>query len=1121
MGEDLPSHMSSSESKDVDQPTGAKKEFGCCDLGSRQQPITLLEDDDENGNTEQNHTDDGVVDTNSVKKPQHEVQCSSCALWHHIACLPDDDVIDLRLKGYDFPENGEFRSIPSTSLNWICLRCRLSGAGAPPPSVLGRKRKHSKTSNTQSTTLNSLNGQRRRVKAREPDSSTDDDDDEFFPPPTHFEDQVDEDEDEDHLADDPDELRLEISELLDETPTQPFVDEIEEEDIMTEEKVPTVAVRKRKKVHLDDGTREQYQARIDRWREWILSDPLEGIPLAEEDDVYANDEGDVWLNWRKDDEEMMEPEDLGGGFVVPGPIWSRLFGYQRTCVKWLSELHAQGAGGIIGDEMGLGKTIQMISFFTALHYGSPDKLDTTNLHSLARPTKRHVDAGAAILIVCPATVIHQWVGEFHKWWPPFRVLVLHSSGSYQGKSNVVDVAAKGGVGHVLVTTYASMRINQAKLLKHQWHYVVLDEGHKIRNPDAEVTLAAKQLRTPHRIILSGSPIQNNLRELWSLFDFTFPGRLGTLPVFMSEFAVPMTQGSYANANPIQVQTAYKCACLLRDIINPYLLRRAKKDVDAQVNLPTKNEQVLFCNLTDDQRFLYEQFLKSKAVDDILHNQCRPFFGIDVLRKLCNHPDLATAVSSIPDYTDPDTPLPWQRSGKMIVVEQLLRLWHENHHRVLLFAQTKQMLTIIESFVQAQEYEYRRMDGGTNIKNRQPLIKEFNNDSNIFIFLLTTRVGGLGVNLIGADRIIIFDPDWNPSTDMQARERAWRIGQTKPVTIYRLLTAGTIEEKIYHRQVFKQLLSNKVLKDPKQRRFFKSNDLYELFTLGNSKNSSTETGALFGRSVETQRKNRKKRKNERKAKKVTSSSSASSSSSISKQKLSPPDGTAENEEHLRFVDHKDTVQAPEPPNNGPSGPKEDYVLNSLFNGTGVHSALKHDQIVDSDAPELIIVEQEAAKVARGASKALLESRKQCEQQALGTPTWTGRFGGKGGGRPRFGFGKSKSGTTSSQFGHGSVSGFTAEKKGPMSSSELLNKIRSRKGEAPTSEGEKPKGFDLLEQMQKFIRSRGNEVTTQMLVHEFRTNVQDQVLFKSLLKELCVFSRPKGAHVGFWELKRQYR
>ncbi|XP_063565824.1 DNA excision repair protein ERCC-6 isoform X2 [Gorilla gorilla gorilla] len=453
------------------------------------------------------------------------------------------------------------------------------------------------------------------------------------------------------------------------------------------------------------------------------------------------------------------------------------------------------------------------------------------------------------VIVCPTTVMHQWVKEFHTWWPPFRVAILHETGSYTHKKEklIRDVAHCHGI---LITSYSYIRLMQDDISRYDWHYVILDEGHKIRNPNAAVTLACKQFRTPHRIILSGSPMQNNLRELWSLFDFIFPGKLGTLPVFMEQFSVPITMGGYSNASPVQVKTAYKCACVLRDTINPYLLRRMKSDVKMSLSLPDKNEQVLFCRLTDEQHKVYQNFVDSKEVYRILNGEMQIFSGLIALRKICNHPDLFSGgpknLKGLPDdELEEDQFGYWKRSGKMIVVESLLKIWHKQGQRVLLFSQSRQMLDILEVFLRAQKYSYLKMDGTTTIASRQPLITRYNEDTSIFVFLLTTRVGGLGVNLTGANRVVIYDPDWNPSTDTQARERAWRIGQKKQVTVYRLLTAGTIEEKIYHRQIFKQFLTNRVLKDPKQRRFFKSNDLYELFTLTSPDASqSTETSAIF-------------------------------------------------------------------------------------------------------------------------------------------------------------------------------------------------------------------------------------------------------------------------------------
>lgn len=571
----------------------------------------------------------------------------------------------------------------------------------------------------------------------------------------------------------------------------------------------------------DDGNVEYYRQRIRRWKRHRLREREEKRERGEE----LTDDSDA---------------EFDEGFKVPGFLWKKLYKYQQTGVRWMWELHCQQAGGILGDEMGLGKTIQVISFLAGLSYS---KLRTRGSNY------RYAGLGPTV-IVCPATVMHQWVKEFHTWWPPFRVAVLHETGSFTSNKEklIPEIAACHGI---LITSYSAVRNMQDTLQLYDWHYVILDEGHKIRNPNAGVTVACKQFRTPHRFILSGSPMQNNLKELWSLFDFVFPGKLGTLPVFMEQFSVPITMGGYSNASPVQVQTAFKCACVLRDTINPYLLRRMKADVKANLSLPDKNEQVLFCRLTEEQRQVYQSFLDSKEVYQILNGDMQVFSGLIALRKICNHPDLFSGgpriLRGIPEdqLTEEEHFGYWKRSGKLIVVESLLRLWFKQGHRVLLFTQSRQMMDILEVFVRENNYSYLKMDGTTTISSRQPLIARYNEDKSIFIFLLTTKVGGLGVNLTGANRVIIYDPDWNPSTDTQARERAWRIGQKQQVTIYRLLTAGTIEEKIYHRQIFKQFLTNRVLKDPKQRRFFKSNDIYELFTLADPDGGQgTETSAIF-------------------------------------------------------------------------------------------------------------------------------------------------------------------------------------------------------------------------------------------------------------------------------------
>lgn len=612
----------------------------------------------------------------------------------------------------------------------------------------------------------------------------------------------------------------------------------------TEERPKIKKVTRPKRVTVRNSVSEEDWKTDDS--DWEYSDNEKNVSRKSRKTTKELDDGNVddylkrlktWERNNNREEIESQVKNIDNGFKIPSVIWNKLYNYQKVGVQWLWELNIQRCGGILGDEMGLGKTIQVIAFLAGL--------------SISKLISRHGNFKGLgpTLIVCPTTVMHQWVKEFHQWWPQFRVALLHESGSYLGKRSalVQEIVKTSGI---LVTSYVSCSQQSDILLRYKWHYVILDEGHKIRNPESQVANAVKQLRTPHRLILSGSPMQNNLKELWSLFDFIFPGKLGTQPVFMAEFAVPITQGGYTNASQVQVATAYKCATVLRDTISPYLLRRMKEDVKSHINLPEKNEQVLFCRLTEEQRQLYIEYLNSGEVDRILTGRYQIFVGLINLRKICNHPHLYSGgpklfkwdnVDSIPEE---DRYGYWEKAGKMIVVQTLLKIWNKQGHRVLIFTQSRQMLHILEAFLQSQNYEYLKLDGTTNIGSRQPLINKFNEDKKYFVFLSTTHVGGLGVNLTGADRVVIYDPDWNPATDTQARERAWRIGQQNQVTIYRLVTSGTIEEKIYHRQIFKQFLTNKVLKDPRQRRFFKSNDLYELFTLKEADDNGTETSALF-------------------------------------------------------------------------------------------------------------------------------------------------------------------------------------------------------------------------------------------------------------------------------------
>jgi DNA excision repair protein ERCC-6 len=220
---------------------------------------------------------------------------------------------------------------------------------------------------------------------------------------------------------------------------------------------------------------------------------------------------------------------------------------------------------------------------------------------------------------------------------------------------------------VIITTYESLRINQGTLLPVPWQYVILDEGHKIRNPDAEITLVCKRFDSPHRLLISGAPVQNSLIELWSIFDFIFPGKLGTLPIFESQFSYPIRAGGYVNASSVQVQAAYRCAVALKDMISPYMLRRLKSDVEHF--LPKKTEHVLMCSLTEEQRDMYMNFLRSDTMRVVMEKGGNwTFHAIDHLRKICNHPHLLRTDETGEDYGEVEM------CGKLKVLDKLLRLW---------------------------------------------------------------------------------------------------------------------------------------------------------------------------------------------------------------------------------------------------------------------------------------------------------------------------------------------------------------------------------------------------------------------------------------------------------------
>ncbi|KAJ5142943.1 uncharacterized protein N7515_001730 [Penicillium bovifimosum] len=838
---------------------------------------------------------------------------------------------------------------------------------------------------------------------------------------------------------------------------------------------------------VDDGNETVYQTRVQDWISRRSSARRHAEGYSSEADSNEEEE---WLKPHPTEPSM----ELDNGFRVPGDISRYLFPYQKTGVQWLWELHQKTVGGIIGDEMGLGKTIQAISYLAALHHSK----------KLTKPA----------IIVCPATLMKQWVNEFHRWWPPFRVSILHSSGSgminlgkESSRENALtsEMMGSGGSrhlsagqkaakkiikrvteeGHVLVTTYSGLQSYADALVDVEWGCAILDEGHKIRNPDAGITFSCKELRTPHRIILSGTPMQNSLVDLWSLFDFVFPMRLGNLVNFKNQFEIPIRQGGYASASNLQVQTAAKCAETLKDAISPYLLQRFKSDVTS--DLPQKSEQVIFCKLTKLQRTIYQRFLASDDMKSIIRGKRNSLYGIDILRKISNHPDLAdhTLRSHDADYGAEE------RSGKMQVLKGLLEVWRDTGHKTLLFTQGRLMLDIIEKFLGTLGgFNYRRMDGTTPIKERQNLVDTFNNDPDLHVFLLTTRVGGIGVNLTGADRVIIFDPDWNPSTDLQARERAWRLGQKRDVTIFRLMTKGTIEEKIYHRQIFKQFLTNKITRDPHQREGFQLSDLYDLFTLTDEDDNELETTKLFKNAEVVY---------QEEGKDPSDSKSKSAQTTVKKEEDGITDihGVANVEEFQNTTEEEKNTKS-----------SEDRIMHGIFARSGVHSALEHDQIINGKRviradPKMI--EAEARRVANEASEELRRAEETARSLPIGLPTWTGRFG----------MGGRECGSSARPAGAG------------PSSSDLLARLNpAAAGQANatnnTSSARMPRGKEFMPLIRDFLASQRGPTLSQSIVNHFDhycTNPQRVAEFQESLKKVATLEHGRDRR-GRWTLKPEF-
>ena len=374
-----------------------------------------------------------------------------------------------------------------------------------------------------------------------------------------------------------------------------------------------------------------------------------------------------------------------------------------------------------------------------------------------------------------------------------------------------------------------------------WDYVVVDEGHKLKNQNTQVSKACRRIckgrsgedsRT-RRLLLTGTPIQNNLKELWALFDFATSGRLlGPLRRFQNSYGDPIEAGRMKNATEWTIRTAEKANKELQAKLRPHFLQRLKSSEFKEM-LPTKRELVVFTHLSEKQRAMYDQFLAGGMVASILTGEtASPLEAITWLKKLCGHPYLVdkTGHSSICELGRRRLV---ENSAKLHVLHDLLLRLNQSGHRTLVFSQSTKMLDIIQR-VMSQKLTLSRIDGQTKEKDRQRSVDAFNTDgSDIDCMLLSTKAAGIGLTLTGADRAVIFDPSWNPADDSQAVDRCFRIGQTKNVTVYRFITAGSVEEAMYRKVVHKDGIRQTVIGagGSATERHFDKDDLRKIFTLG--------------------------------------------------------------------------------------------------------------------------------------------------------------------------------------------------------------------------------------------------------------------------------------------------
>ncbi|ULT95326.1 hypothetical protein L3Y34_004211 [Caenorhabditis briggsae] len=464
--------------------------------------------------------------------------------------------------------------------------------------------------------------------------------------------------------------------------------------------------------------------------------------------------------------------------------------YQLKGLEWMVSLHNNNLNGILADEMGLGKTIQTISLITYLMEVKQNK--------------------GPYLVIVPLSTLSNWQSEFAKWAPSVSAI------TYKGTKDarrLAEGAIRKGNFNVLMTTYEYVIREKALLGKIRWKYMIIDEGHRLKNHNCKLTLMLNgYFHAQHRLLLTGTPLQNKLPELWALLNFLLPSIFSSCGTFEQWFNAPFaTTGEKVELSQEETMLIIR---RLHKVLRPFLLRRLKKEVESQ--LPDKTEYVIKCDMSALQKVIYRHMKRGYLLDSKSSCGARSLMNTIIhLRKLCNHPFLFQNIEEScrshwnVNFVSGVNLI--RVAGKLELLDRILPKLKATGHRVLMFFQMTTMMTIFEDYLNFRQYTYLRLDGSTKPDERGELLKMFNApDSKYFLFMLSTRAGGLGLNLQTADTVIIFDSDWNPHQDMQAQDRAHRIGQKKEVRVLRLITANSVEEKILAAARYKLNVDEKVI-----------------------------------------------------------------------------------------------------------------------------------------------------------------------------------------------------------------------------------------------------------------------------------------------------------------------